>query len=170
MDGKADGFFGSKTEEAVTRFNIEQFGYRFTFASSATQNLIYNGELKDPELCLDFKAGATPEWQTKSSNEIQIRFQVTSKARQKTVTAFSLRVYATEKKGKRVHGESVVVNCGTKVEIAPGETAYSNYVTLSEKKSIYKIHCGIYRIEYSDGFVYTVPPSESISYKSWIIK
>lgn len=166
LNSKADGVFGSKTQEAVAMFNTEQFGYHFDFASSATQNLIFNGELKDPDICLYFKAGFKPEWHASSSNELKIRFQVASKARQKTVTAFSLHVYATDKRGKRVHGESIVVNCGTKTEIAPGATGYSNYITFSERRKIHKIHCGIYKIEYSDGSTYTVP---SVHYKSWII-
>lgn len=167
LASKADGIFGPKTEEAVMLFNTEQFGLAFPFASSMTQNLLYNGTPKDPLVCLYFKA--YPEWHSVSHNELKIRFQVASKAMQKTVTSFSLRVYATDTRGKRVHGENVVINCGTKIEIAPGATAYSNYVTFSKKKTIHKIHCGIYNIEYSDGSSYTVPPTESIHYESWVI-
>lgn len=170
FSGKADGIFNEKTAEAVEAFN-KQHGLSWgRFATNETQILLYEGSsqvYEDPDIVLSFRESSRIESQSASDNQLKVRFQLTNTGKQKTVTSFDLYAYATDKWGQKLHGTvwGIYYDTTTK-NIAPGKSAYSNYITLPKRSEISRIYCGIRKVTYSDGDVCIIPHSE-IEYTYW---
>jgi len=161
LSGEADGIFGEMTRTAVNIFN-EVHGIDSTrngWALSSTQNLLFNGYpywYRDDWMGICFDEGALADWEMLEDDKLQIRFQVTSRAKEKTIVAFDLYVYATDIAGKKVYDNNRFF-CSTSATIKPGETIYSNAVILPESSRICRVWCGIYEVYYQDGSSYRVP-------------
>jgi peptidoglycan hydrolase-like protein with peptidoglycan-binding domain len=173
LDGEADGIFGKNTRQAVYDFNLANglISGNLDVASNKTQQLLYDGNpvsFQEPAMALYFEDSAYAEWYDLSGDEIQIHFQVTNKAKHKTVKAFELYAYATDVWGNRVYGSTTVYYWTTTKNVKPGATVYSDYVTLPDGSEINLIYCGISRIIYADGSVEALEDDE-IDYFSWSI-
>lgn len=102
---------------------------------------------------LKFEDGARAEWKKLSGDKMQVRFQVTNPS-PKTVKGFELYVYATDIWGERIYGESTYYYWTTAKKIAPGKTAYSDWVTLPDRSQVDQLHCAIKRVVDTDGKIW----------------
>ena len=173
LDGETDGIFGKNTRQAVYDFNLANglISGNLDVASNKTLQLLYDGNpvsFQEPAMALYFEDSAYAEWYDLSGDEIQIHFQVTNKAKHKTVKAFELYAYATDVWGTRIYGTTAVYYWTTTKNVKPGATIYSDYVTMPDRSEINLIYCGISRIIYADGSVEALEDDE-INYFSWSI-
>lgn len=173
LDDEADGIFGKNTRQAVYDFNLANglITGDLEVASNKTQRLMYDGNpasFQDPAMALYIKDDAYAEWYNLSGDKIQIHFQVTNKAKHKTVKAFELYAYATNVWGNRIYGTTTVYYWTTTKNVKPGATVYSDYVTMPDRSEINTIYCGISRIIYTDGSIETLEDDE-VDYSAWSI-
>ena len=180
LTGSADGIFGEQTANAVAAFidqnyiSIREYDAaygNFTSGSIATNSLqqfLFSGKApkyKDFDASLEIKNGAYAEWYDLNGNMLKIHFQVTNQARKKTVKAFELYVYATDVWGNKIYGSKIYKWTTTK-NVSPGKTTYSDYITIPNRNVINEVYCGINKVAYTDGTVYTYP---YVDYASWSI-
>ena len=170
LEGTADGIFGAQTEEAVKAFNKQNFSSSSKKATPRTLYLLFEGQpkqFKDIDQALHFKFGsAYAEWYDLSGDKLKIHFQVTNRAKKKTVKAFELCVYATDIWGNRIYGTQLYIWTTTK-NVSPGKSVYSDYITIPYRSDIKEVYCGINKIACTDGTVYTYP---SVDYSCWEIR
>lgn len=107
------------------------------------------------------------QWQSLDNNRLKVRVKVTNESSNKTVKAFELYVYAEDVWGERLYGDTVVYTGTTEKKIKPGETVYSDYIIIPERRSISTIYCRISRIAYIDGTVreYSSDEKEYVGYE-----
>ncbi len=173
LDDAADGIFGKNTRQAVYDFNLANgiLIVNLNVASNKTQQLLYDGNpvsYQEPAMALYIKDGAYAEWYNLSGDKIQIHFQVTSKAKHKTIDAFELYAYATNVWGYRIYGSTTVYYWTTTRNVKPGATIYSDYVTMPDRSKINTVYCGISKIIYTDGSIEALEDDE-VLYISWSI-
>ena len=181
LDGTADGIFGNKTEEAVIAFNTIHETLGGAWATSAMQELLYNGDpspytpdaIKDPDMTL-FINGDKALKTTYNNGSWEIRFPVFNSAERKTVIAFELCVYIEDIWGNKIWGQPNdyqynVKTCTIHQSISPKQETYSYARSLPNEKELYKIHCAIQKIAYDDGTTYTVPGIHMRFY-SWTVQ
>ena len=115
---------------------------------------------------LDLELGYM-QWQSLDNNRLKVRFKVTNESSTKTVKAFELYVYAEDVWGERLYGDTTVYTGTTEKKIKPGETVYSDYIVIPERRSISTIYCRISRIAYIDGTVreYSSDEKEYVGYE-----
>ena len=117
---------------------------------------------------VEFEDGARAEWKKLSGDKMQVRFQVTNNT-SKTVKGFELYVYATDIWGERIYGESTYYYWTTTKKIAPGKTAYSDWVTLPDRSQVEQLHCAIKRVINTDGKIKETKDSE-LEYWYWDVE
>ena len=117
---------------------------------------------------LGFQGGARSSWNQLDNDRMKARFTVTNTSADKTVKAFEMRVYATDENGQRIYGDSTYYYWTTKKEIAPGESAYSDYCTLPDRSMIHKVHAVVKKVIYTDGTQEEVADS-ALDYWDWTI-
>ena len=107
------------------------------------------------------------QWQSLDNNRLKVRFKVTNESSTKTVKAFELYVYAEDVWGERLYGDTTVYPGTTEKKIKPGETVYSDYIVIPDRRSISTICCRISRIAFTDGIVreYSSSEKEYIRYE-----
>ena len=107
------------------------------------------------------------QWQSLDNNRLKVRVKVTNESSNKTVKAFELYVYAEDVWGERLYGDTTVYPGTTEKKIKPGETVYSDYIVIPERRSISTIYCRISRIAYIDGTVreYSSDEKEYVGYE-----
>ena len=176
LDGTADGIFGNQTATAVAEFNNRNLGYSWDIATISTLEVLFDGNPKpfeDIGMTLTIKKGAQAEWTNLEGDKLKIRFQVTNTAKKKSIKAFELFVHARDTRGNEIYGKTVYnlnVHRGPTVKnVSPGQTGYSDYISLPNRSEISEVYCGIYQVTYTDGTTYTTP-KQSIGYSWWKIK
>ena len=107
------------------------------------------------------------QWQSLDNNRLKVRVKVTNESGTKTVKAFELYVYAEDVWGERLYGDTTVYTGTTEKKIKPGETVYSDYIVIPERRSISTIYCRISRIAFTDGIVreYSSDEKEYVGYE-----
>ena len=107
------------------------------------------------------------QWQSLDNNRLKVRVKVTNESSNKTVKAFELYVYAEDVWGERLYGDTTVYPGTTEKKIKPGETVYSDYIVIPERRSISTIYCRISRIAFIDGTVreYSSDEKEYMSFE-----
>jgi peptidoglycan hydrolase-like protein with peptidoglycan-binding domain len=170
LDGTADGIFGDDTRQSVYDFNAANgiFPGDPEVASNKTLILLYDGDpvaYEDPAIELFITTETVAEWYSRSGDELQIHFQVANKSKNRTVKTFELCVYATNAKGDQIYDKAYYWT--TTLNVKPGETVYSNYITLPDRSQIAQIHCGISKVVYSDGTTESLKDS-MIDFWTWI--
>ena len=107
------------------------------------------------------------QWQSLDNNRLKVRVKVTNESSTKTVKAFELYVYAEDVWGERLYGDTTVYTGTTEKKIKPGETVYSDYIVIPDRRSISTICCRISRIAFTDGIVreYSSSEKEYIRYE-----
>jgi hypothetical protein len=170
LSGSADGVFGKQTAQAVYDFK-EANGIAVLVkpyvATNAMLARLYGGKataFPDPAFALRIDSG---EWNFLSGDMLAMRVSVKNIAKRKTVEAFELYLYATDAWGYLVYGNDMVYYATTTTEVAPGMTAYSDYMTVPNASSISNVYVGIYEIVYEDG---TVETASNVDYLYWTIK
>lgn len=115
---------------------------------------------------LDLELGYM-QWQSLDNNRLKVRFKVTNESSTKTVKAFELYVYAEDVWGERLYGDTAVYTGTTEKKIKPGETVYSDYIVIPDRRSISTICCRISRIAFTDDIVreYSSSEKEYIRYE-----
>ena len=96
--------------------------------------------------------GGYVQWQNADNNRLKVRFKVTNQSESRTVKAFEIYVYAEDVWGEAIYGDTVYY-ATTKKKVPPEETAYSDYITIPQRKSIGTIRAGLHRVLYDDGSV-----------------
>lgn len=176
--GEADGSYGAKTAYAVHRYkqknHISDDCERVNqcVATSEMQAHLFGGSAepwssKDDSACIH--SSSQGQWQYLSGDRINVRFEVTNTSASESVKAFELYVYAEDVWGDRIWGETTVYRWTTETTIRPCETAYSSYVTLSDKSDIYKLHVAVKRVRFSDGSMVEIDDSD-LDYFNWTIE
>ncbi len=172
LSGEADGIFGLQTEEAVIEFNRQNFSLNHeNKATQRMQCLLFEGnpkQYKDPAMALVFANDAYAQWNKLRGDYYEIRFQVTNCAKKKTVKAFELYVYAEDVWGNEIYDDYVYYSTTTKT-VEPGKTVYSDYMTIPNASEISKVYCGIHKVAYTDGSIYSTDES-AIDYVYWNIE
>lgn len=97
------------------------------------------------------KMGGYVQWQTADNDKLKVRFKVTNESEIRTVKAFELYVYATDVWDEPLYGDDIVYYETTEKNVEPGETVYSNYIVIPQRKKISKIYGAVHRVLYSDG-------------------
>ena len=97
------------------------------------------------------KMGGYVQWQTADNDKLKVRFKVTNESETRTVKAFELYVYATDVWDEPLYGDDIVYYETTEKNVEPGETVYSNYIVIPQRKKISKIYGAVHRVLYSDG-------------------
>ena len=120
------------------------------------------------ELQLVFASGARSSWNKLDNDRMKARFTVANTSADKTVKAFEMRVYATDEKGQRIYGDSTYYYWTTQKEIAPGQSAYSDYCTLPDSSMISKLHAAVKKVVYTDGTVEEADAG-ALDYWDWTI-
>ena len=92
------------------------------------------------------------QWQNADNNCLKVRFKVINWSSINTVKAFEIYVYAEDVWGEAIYGNSVYY-ATTKKKVPPGETVYSDYITIPQRRSIGIIYGGLHRVLYDDGTV-----------------
>jgi len=124
-------------------------------------------EYDEPYMPLTFPEGSRGEWKYKDGNKISMRVKVTNSSRALTVTAFEIYMYAEDVWGDRIYGDTTVYYDTTTKTVAPGSTAFSDYITMPQRSEIYKIYAGVKKVRLSDG---TTRENSTIDYSNWTIK
>lgn len=171
LEGDADGVFGTQTELAVTEFNLANIGVDGPVASEMTQKILFDGNPKaydDPYEVLIISQGASAKTENTKDNTLKICFEVTNQSAKREVFAFELYVYARGFMSNKPYYVDTV-KATIKKTIHPQSKDFSDYVILSPKNEIKEVYCGICKVTYSDGTVYTIP-EQSIEYSCWRIE
>lgn len=130
--------------------------YNFRAESNDTVPMVF------PEMC-------RAEWQTTSDNYLQMHVQVMNNTQQKTITAFTLHIFALNEDGNLVSvGEWPYEETSIK-RVGPGETDYSSDFFLPLADEISTVNVLIKSVRFSDG-TETVIPVESRMIAGWEIR
>lgn len=167
--GSIDGIFGKQTEAAVRQFNTDNNISDADIASARTQLILYRGNplpYGDAEMALYFADEAYAAWEFLDNGNCSIHFEVTNGG-QKTVQSYELYVYAEDARGNDLYDNTVYYET-TQTRLAPGETAYSDYITIPDGDRIAAVYCGIHQVTYTDGTTCTLPDDE-VTYDSWVV-
>ena len=175
LDGTAGGIFGSQTQKAVVEFNrtnglTNGLPIYSGVATQRMQYLLFEGQPKaytDPEMALSFPNNAYAEWNYPGGDKLKIHFQVKNTAKVRTVKAFELYVYAEDVWGNDLYDDYVYYDTTTRT-VKPGDTVYSDYMTIPDADDISTVYCAIHKVAYTDGTTYTVQESK-MHYVSWTI-
>ena len=168
--GTVDGIFGEQTEAAVRQFNTDHDISNPGCASMRTQLMLYQGNPSpcgDAPMALYFSDEAYAEWEFLNDGDCSIRFEVTNGSPQKTVRSYELCVYAEDARGNDLY-DNAVYSGTTRARLAPGETAYSDYIAIPQGDQIETVYCGIRQVIYTDGTACTLPDDE-VTYDSWVV-
>lgn len=111
---------------------------------------------------LNFEGRA--EWKS-DGNKLRVRARMENLTSDMTVKAFELYMYAVDVWGDPIYGDTYYY-ATTKRTIKPGERAYSDYMTLPDRKKIDRVYIGIHRVAFTDGTTLTVDDPE---YYNWTI-
>lgn len=180
LNDTVDGIFGRKTRKAVVQFNLANgFGVRENgqyvndpeIASNQMQQLLFDDhpvKYTKPVNALYFKDGAYAEWYNLSDDKLQIHFEVTNKSKGKAVEAFELSVYAKDDTNGLLYGAQRTYDWTTVVSFEPGETVFSDYITVPDRSKIDLISVGVRTIYYKDGTVDYLH-DDDIDYSRWKI-
>ena len=115
---------------------------------------------------LGFQGGARSSWNQLDNDRMKARFTVTNTSADKTVKAFEMRVYATDESGQRIYGDSTYYYWTTKKEIAPGQSAYSDYCTIPDRSEVDKLCVAVKKYVYTDGDIVEID-DENLKYWEW---
>jgi len=137
-------------------------------AQPAKAGLLADAVEKQKGCRLEFRDDARCEWKKLNGDKIQVRFQVTNPST-KTVKGFELYVYATDIWGERIYGEGTYYYWTTTKKIAPGKTAYSDWVTLPDRSKVDQLHCAIKRVVDTDGNIKETEDSK-LAYWYWNVE
>lgn len=107
----------------------------------------------DDGMQLVFASGARSSWNKLDNDRMKARFSVVNTSADKTVKAFEMRVYATDTNGQRIYGDATYYYWTTHREIAPGQSAYSDYCTIPDRSMVAALHAAIKKVVYTDGTV-----------------
>ena len=166
LDGTADGVFGSKTEEAVILCNWHVYGaINKKTATNLFQQQLFAGEIpafaeKGMTLCIP---DGQVQTNIESGDAFQVRFQVNSRAERKEIKAFECYAYTTDERGEKVIDTATWT---TYKRVRPGETTYSDYITLDGFSKMKHLYVGVRKIIYTDGTVFKVAKKQ-IDYKKY---
>ena len=120
---------------------------------------------------MEFEEGAWMSWESVSNDQLKIRVKVTNSSSYHTIRAFEMYVYATDVWGERIYdhydGDNRVYYWTTKKTVKPGETVYTDWVTIPKRSEIYQIHCGVHKDVTVDG---DVNEAYSVNYWNWTYK
>ena len=170
-DGEIDGIFGNQTAQAVYAFKMangiydsDSEKYVATFEMLECLNsgsAIYYSE---PEFALVLEGYG--QWEFPGNDRIRMRVKVTNTAKSKTVKAFEMYMYAVDVWGDPIYGEDMVYYGTTEKTVSPGQTVYSDYITMPDKSQVDTVYAGIHKIIYTDG---TIKEASPVDYYYWEI-
>lgn len=172
LNDSADGVYGSNTAQAVYDFRdqngLTNVSDRYA-ADNEMQKVLFGSSAKsytEPYYGLIIPRNGYGQWKEVSGNKISMRIKVQNVTRAKTIKAFELRMYATDVYGDRIYGPTRYYYGTTTKRIAPGETVYSDYITMPNRSQVDRMYVAISRIVYSDG---TVRENNDPDYFYWDI-
>lgn len=119
--------------------------------SDSEKHLFITEDSDESEAEYYLKMGGYVQWQTADNDKLKVRFKVTNESETRTVKAFELYVYATDVWDEPLYGDDIVYYETTEKNVEPGETVYSNYIVIPQRKKISKIYGAVHRVLYSDG-------------------
>ena len=103
---------------------------------------------------------------TRENDRIRMRVKVTNTAKRKTIKAFEMYMYAVDVWGDPIYGEDMVYYGTTEKTVSPGQTVYSDYITMPDKSQVDTVYAGIHKIIYTDG---TIKEASPVDYYYWEI-
>lgn len=133
----------------------------------SSQTITYN----EPDVPAVFLQGNRAEWNwdSDSSDYLNIHMQVSNVSRTRTVTAFEIVLYAEDVWGNKIYGENTVYSMTTQKTIGPGEAVYSDYAMLPNRRNIYKVYAAVRKARLSDGTIREYRSIPVSSYGVWEI-
>ena len=170
-DGEIDGIFGNQTAQAVYAFKmangIYDSGSEKYVATFEMLECLNSGSAiyySEPEFALVLEGYG--QWEFPGNDRIRMRVKVTNTAKSKTVKAFEMYMYAVDVWGDPIYGEDMVYYGTTEKTVSPGETVYSDYITMPDKSQVDTVYAGIHKIIYTDG---TIKEASPVDYYYWEI-
>lgn len=109
------------------------------------------------------------KWEDDRSDYLSIHMEVTNFSRTRSVSAFEIQVYAEDVWGKRIYGEKTVYTHTTIKNVKPGETVYSDYITIPNRSRIFKVYAAVTKARLSDGTICEHASIPQESYVNWEI-
>lgn len=109
------------------------------------------------------------KWEDDRSDNLNIRMEVTNFSHTRSVSAFEIQLYAEDVWGNRIYGEKTVYTHTTVKNVKPGETVYSDYITIPNRSRIFKVYAAVTKAKLPDGTICEHASISDGSYVSWEI-
>ena len=122
------------------------------------------------ELPLVIPKDAMADWMPGEGHSLQFCCQVKNKSKDKTVTSFELYVYAEDSLGQRISDGVMTYKVTTKLTLEPGDTDYSDYVSLPYRNDICKVYTAVRKVNFSDGSKAVIDKPVRADYTMWEIQ
>lgn len=137
--------------------------------SSPTPTPKKNATVIDSAFSLIIPDNSQCNYSYDNNGNLKCRFQIKNTAQNKTATEFEIYVYTKNASGALLLGKDQHISATTKRKVKPGETVFSDYVTIPNSSSATQVYVAVSKVTYSDGSVIRFP-SMSPKYSSWHLK
>ena len=134
--------------------------------NSPTSSPINKAPIIDSAFSLTIPSGSICESHIDNAGNLKCRFQIRNTAQKKTAVEFEIYVYTKNASGVPLLGEGKFISVTTKKKVKPGETVFTDYVSIPNGDSVARIYVAISKIKYSDGNIVSYP-SMYPKYVSW---
>ena len=101
-----------------------------------------------------------------SNNRVKVRIKITNGSSYTTIKAFELRLKARDVWGDYIYGDGVYYYWTTKKNVKPGETVYTDWITIPNRKEISKVEVAIKK-EVDDCGAITEVPDNELNFWYW---
>ncbi|MDO5132710.1 MAG: hypothetical protein Q4D81_06990 [Eubacteriales bacterium] len=101
---------------------------------------------------------------------LSIRIQVTNYSSYKTAREFDVIVYAEDMWGRKIYGDNTYYRSTTVKNIKPGETVYSDFITIPDRSRIRKVYAAVKRAVFTDGTIREYEDVPLDGYGRWEIE
>lgn len=103
-----------------------------------------------------------------SNNRVKVRIKITNGSSYTTIKAFELHLKARDVWGDYIYGDGVYYYWTTKKNVKPGETVYTDWITIPNRKEISKVEIAIKK-EVDDCGVITEVPDNELDFWYWTV-